>query len=139
MQTLRNLRAVDLGFAADELVQVRINPEGSGYKPEQLPQLYSTVLERISSTPGVRSASLAATGFRSGMSRTCCIAVEGRTVSPDEDREVQTINVTPGYFQTMGLSLQTGRDFTWQETRSLANPQSLRSSTRLWRSVILKQ
>jgi len=116
VQTLRNLRAVDLGFAADELVQVRINPEGSGYKSEQLPQLYSTVLERISSTPGVRSASLAATGFRSGMSRTCCIAIEGRAVSPDEDREVQTINVTPGYFQTMGLSLQAGRDFTWQET-----------------------
>ena len=116
VQTLRNLRAVDLGFAADELVQVRINPEGSGYKPDQLPQLYSTVLERIISAPGVRSASLAATGFRSGMSRTCCIAVEGRPVSPDEDREVQTINVTPGYFQTMGLSLQAGRDFTWQET-----------------------
>jgi predicted permease len=116
VQTLRNLRAVDLGFVADELVQVRINPEGSGYKSEQLPQLYSTVLERISSTPGVRSASLAATGFRSGMSRTCCIAIEGRAVSPDEDREVQTINVTPGYFQTMGLSLQAGRDFTWQET-----------------------
>jgi predicted permease len=116
VQTLRNLRAVDLGFAADELVQVRINPEGSGYKPDQLPQLYSSVLERISSTPGVRSASMAATGFRSGMSRTCCIAVEGRGVSPDEDREVQTINVTPGYFQTMGLSLQAGRDFTWQET-----------------------
>jgi predicted permease len=116
VQTLRNLRAVDLGFAADELLQVRINPEGSGYKPEQLPQLYSTVLERISSTPGVRSASLAVTGFRSGMSRTCCLAVEGRAVSPDEDREVQTINVTPGYFETMGLSLQAGRDFTWQET-----------------------
>ena len=116
VQTLRNLRAVDLGFAVDELVQVRINPEGSGYKPDQLPQLYSTVLERISSTPGVRSASMAATGFRSGMSRTCCIAIEGRAVSPDEDREVQTINVTPGYFQTMGLILQAGRDFTWQET-----------------------
>ncbi|HTG91405.1 MAG TPA: ABC transporter permease [Pyrinomonadaceae bacterium] len=116
VQTLRNLRAVDLGFAVDELVQVRINPEGSGYKPDQLPQLYSTVLERISSTPGVRSASMAATGFRSGMSRTCCIAIEGRAVSPDEDREVQTINVTPGYFQTMGLTLQAGRDFTWQET-----------------------
>jgi len=115
VKTLRNLRAVDLGFAADDIVQARIDPQGSGYKREQLPQLYSTLLERIRSAPGVQSASLAATGFRSGMSRTCCIAVEGRTASPEENREVQTVSATPGYFQTMGMSLQAGREFTWQE------------------------
>ena len=115
VQTLRNLRNLDLGFAGDAIVQARINPEGSGYKREQLPTLYHQLLERLNSTPGVRSASLAATGFRSGMSRTCCIAIQGREASPNEDREVQTLNVTPGYFDTMGLPLLAGRDFVWQE------------------------
>ena len=115
VKTLRNLRAVDLGFAADDIVQVRIDPQGSGYKREQLPQLYSSLLERIRSAPGVESASMAATGFRSGMSRTCCLAVEGREPRPAEDAQVQTLSATPGYFQTMGLSLLAGRDFTWQE------------------------
>ena len=115
VKTLRNLRSVDLGFAADELIQVRIDPQGSGYKVEQLPQLYSSLLERIGSAPGVQSVSMAGTGFRSGMSRTCCLAVEGREPRPQEDAQVQTINATPGYFQTMGLSLLAGRDFTWQE------------------------
>ncbi len=115
VQTLRNLRTVDLGFAGDSIIQARINPEGSGYKLEQLPALYSQLLERLNSTPGVRSVSLAATGFRSGMSRTCCIAVQGRVTRPEEDREVQTLSATPGYFQTMGLPFLAGRDFQWQE------------------------
>jgi predicted permease len=115
VQTLRNLRSVDLGFAGDSIVQARINPQGSGYKPEQLPALYRQLLERLNSATGVRSASLAATGFRSGMSRTCCIAIQGRTARPQEDREVQTLSATPGYFQTMGLPLLAGRDFVWQE------------------------
>ncbi len=118
VQTLRNLRKVDLGFAGDSIVQARINPEDSGYKKEQLSALYHQVLERLNSTPGVRSASLAATGFRSGSSRTCCINVQGRAAGPNEDREVQTLSATPGYFQTMGLRLITGRDFTWSDAGS---------------------
>ena len=118
VQTLRNLRSVDLGFAGEAIIQARINPQGSGYKPEQLPTLYRQLVERLNSTPGVRSVSLAASGFRSGSSRTCCIAVQGRIAHPEEDREVQTLSATPGYFQTMGLPLLAGRDFTWQDTGS---------------------
>ncbi len=118
VQTLRNLRNVDLGFAGDSIIQARINPQGSGYKAEQLPTLYSQLLERLNSAPGVRSASLAATGFRNGMSRTCCIAIQGRNAQPGEDREMQTLSATPNYFQTMGLTLLAGRDFVWQEANN---------------------
>lgn len=111
VQTLRNLRAINLGFAAEQVIQARINPQASGYKQEQLPELYRKLLEGLNSAPGVRSASLSGTGFRTGSSRTCCIAVEGYPIRPNEDREVQTISATPGYFQTMGLPLLAGRDF----------------------------
>jgi predicted permease len=115
VQTLRNLRTLDLGFAAEQIVQARVNPQVSGYKPEQLPELYRRLLERLNSAPGVRSASLAASGFRTGRSRTCCIAVEGYTHRADEDREIQILSVTPGYFQTLGLPLLAGRDFAPSE------------------------
>jgi predicted permease len=115
VQTLRNLRTLDLGFAAEQIVQARINPQVSGYKPEQLPELYRQLLERLNAAPGVRSATLAASGFRTGRSRTCCIAVEGYTHRPNEDREIQIISVMPGYFQTLGLPLLAGRDFTPSE------------------------
>ena len=114
-QTLRNLRTLDLGFAAESVIQARINPQASGYKQEQLPDLYRRLLERLNSAPGVSSVSMAGSGFRTGTSRTCCISVEGYAHSPNEDREIQINRVMPGYFQTMGLPLPHGRDFTPQE------------------------
>ena len=113
--TLRNLLTLDLGFAAESVIQARINPWASGYKREQLSDLYRRLLERLNTAPGVRSASLADSGFRSGGSRTCCIWVEGYAHRPGEDRQIRTNIVTPGYFQTIGLPLLLGRDFTTQE------------------------
>jgi predicted permease len=118
VRTLRNLRMLDLGFVAESAIQARINPRASGYKQEQLPDLYRRLLERLNSAPGIRSVSMADSGFRMGGSRTCCIGVEGYTHRPGEDREVRTNNVTPRYFQTMGLPLLLGRDFTPEEAGS---------------------
>ena len=112
LQTLHNLRTINLGFEADQIIQTRINPRSSGYKPEQYAELNRRLIERLNSAPGIRSASVAGSGFRSGSSRTCCIAIEGYTPSKDEDREIQILEVAPGYFSTIGLPLLIGRDFT---------------------------
>jgi len=119
VQTLRNLHALDLGFDAERIIQASINPESSGYKPDQLPDLTRRLLERLNSAPGIRSASMADFGFFVGSRETCCIAVEGHTYGPNEDRQIPTNGVTPGYFQTMGLPLILGREFTAQEAKSL--------------------
>ena len=116
--TLRNLRTVDLGFAAEQVVQARVSPLSSGYKQEQLPELYGRLLQRVNSIPGIRSASMSSSGFLTGRSRTCCIAVQGYTPQPTEDREIQTLSVTPGYFFTIGLPLVTGRDFSPSDVSS---------------------
>jgi predicted permease len=118
LKTLHNLRTINLGFQSDQLLQARISPRSSGYKPEQYPELNKRLLERLNSTPGIRSASVAGSGFRSGSSRTCCIAVEGYIPGKDEDRQIQIVEVAPGYFSTMGLPLLMGRDFTPSEVEN---------------------
>ncbi len=115
LQTLRNLRAVDLGFETGEIVQAAINPQRAGYTRNQLPDLYRRLLERLGSAPGIRSVSLATNGFRTGSSRTCCVAAQGHVPGPGEEREIHTMNVTPGYFQTIGLQMLHGRAFTWTD------------------------
>jgi putative ABC transport system permease protein len=94
---------------------VRIVPEASGYTPQQVPELSRRLKERLSGIPGVESVTMALSGLAGGMSRTCCIAVEGHTPVPGEEREVRTIGVAPGYFRTIALSLLLGRDFLSQD------------------------
>jgi hypothetical protein len=73
LETLHNLRTRDLGFAAETLVQVRTQPEASGYKREQIPDLARRIVERLRTTPGVLAVSVAHSGFATGTSSTCCI------------------------------------------------------------------
>ena len=115
VQTLRNLSALDLGFDAERLIEVGINPESSGYKRDQLPDLTRRLLERLNSVPGIRSASMSDAGFNGGLSEVCCITVEGHTYDLNEDRHIWSNRVTPVYFQTIGLPLILGREFTSQD------------------------
>jgi putative ABC transport system permease protein len=110
VQTLRNYRA-RIGFPAEQIVHFGIDLQRRGYKPEQL-------LERLKSLPGVRSATTEAWWDLHWKTQACCIAVDGYDHRPDEDRTIQIKHVRPGYFQTIGLSLLHGRDFTPQEISS---------------------
>ncbi len=117
VQTLRNYRA-RISFPADHIIHFGISYRASGYKSEQVPDLNRRILERLNSAPGVRSAALEGWWDPGRKSEACCVAVEGYIHRPDEDRYVQTKLVRSGYFQTLGLPLLLGRDFTPQEISS---------------------
>jgi predicted permease len=114
VQTLRNLRTRDLGFAADSLLEVRVRPEPGGYREGQV-DLSRRLHETLAAAPGVQSATFAHSGFGTGIARTCCLAVEGYEHQPGEDRQIRTLGVAPGYFLTMRLPLLRGRDFRSEE------------------------
>jgi len=119
VRTLRNLSAQDFGIATERVIQGRISAEAAGYKKDQLPDLYRRILERLNSSPGIRSATMADAGFLQGITDgSCCIAVEGYSYRPDEERRIRTNGVMPGYFQTIGLPLPLGREFTPSEASS---------------------
>lgn len=126
VRTLQNLRTLDLGFAPSHLVQARISPLSSGYRPEQANGLYSRIAERLRSISGVLSVAMGGSGFRNGTSQTCCLAVEGREAGPAEDRRIVTNSVTADYFTTMEIPLLAGRGFTsadmvgWHEREKAA-------------------
>ncbi len=111
LETVHNLRTRDLGFDAESLVQVRTHPEASGYKGEQLADVARRVVERLRAAPGVRAVSVGHSGFATGTSETCCIAIPGRVFASDRERGVRMIGVGPGYFATVGQRLRLGRDF----------------------------
>jgi predicted permease len=118
LQTLHNMRTHDLGFSTDGLVQFEV------MKNHRPPPVDATarILERLSSLPELGGVTLAHAGFGTGISRTCCVAVEGHVHADGEEREIATIGVLPGYFQTVQLPLR-GRDFALHE--ATLNPRQL--------------
>src|SRR6185503_2497272 len=77
----------------------------------QIGSLSRQVLERLTSIPGVRSATLAAMTPISGAAGSRFISVPGFTENPDDRRRVTLNTVAPRYFETLGTPFIAGRDF----------------------------
>jgi putative ABC transport system permease protein len=75
------------------------------------------VAERVRTLPGVKSASWVTDLPLSGSSDSDSFAIAGRPEpGPSESREAFFNVVGPGYFQTLGIPLLRGRDFTDRDT-----------------------
>jgi putative ABC transport system permease protein len=111
--SLRNLDHQNFGFNPDSRYLVRINPMLSNYKQEQLVPLFREIQERLSAIPGVRSVSSATYAPMSGDQWGADIRVEGKPEpGPKDDFNADWTRVTPGFFDTVGAKMLTGRPIT---------------------------
>ena len=62
-KSLSRLLRVELGFEPDHLVTLNVDASGSGYGTDQQTLVFTkTILDRVESMPGVRSAAIARRG-----------------------------------------------------------------------------
>lgn len=115
VRTLRNLRAVDIGFATDHLVSFRVNPRLAGYQGEQLQPLHRRILESLAALPGVRMVAATDDPDLTDNDETGNAAISGYKAAEGEDMQVEEPWVTPAYFATMQVPLLAGRAFTEQD------------------------
>ena len=111
--TLHRLRSMDPGFDRDHVATFTLDPTLKAYTPAQSLALSKALLEKASALPGVISASLAARPLMRGTGVKATLAPMGAHVTAADFLSASLNNVTPGYFQTMGIRLLSGRDFTW--------------------------
>jgi macrolide transport system ATP-binding/permease protein len=109
VRSLQKLKSLDLGIDPENLLQVALDTQG--YKGARLTSLYTQLLERVSSIPGVRSASGSGLGLMSGYRQRNTVSVQGNT-SDDDTTFVDSADVGPRFFETAGQPLLLGRDFT---------------------------
>jgi predicted permease len=112
VRTLRNFLALDTGYAAERVLEARIDPRGAGYAADALPGLHQRLLGAVSAVRGVRSVSLSMHGLGVGAQRLGGFTVPGVERPPEWNRQGQENFVTPEYFATVGMVLLKGRDFT---------------------------
>ena len=111
--SLRNLEHENFGFNPDGRYLVSINPKLSNYKQEQLVPLFRRVEERLSAIPGVRSVSSATYAPLSGDEWGTDIRIQGKPEpGPRDDASADWTRVTPGFFNTVGAGMLSGRAIT---------------------------
>jgi predicted permease len=111
VRSLQNLQTTDTGVEMDNLVTFGLSPALSGYDNPRTVNLYNELLERLRSTPGIKSASHAAVGILAGNEWDSSTSVEGHNAKDGEDMQAFMNALSPGYFETMGIKLLDGRDF----------------------------
>jgi predicted permease len=115
LHSLFNLETFNAGFDRDKVSVVRINGYSASRTRDQVAGFYEKILERVRQLPGVHSASYSSFTPISGKEVGINIVVEGYTLRPGEVANERFVGVSPGYFETMGISLLEGRDFTLEE------------------------
>jgi putative ABC transport system permease protein len=124
---LSNAQGIDPGFDAGKILDAQLNINLLRYTKTQGKEFYRRVIERVEALPGVESASLARVVPLSGSARTTTFLIQGKD-GPDnvsrgegtgqeaENPYVVNANVVGlKYFQTLGIPLLSGRDFTAQD------------------------
>jgi predicted permease len=110
LRTVANLRSLQLGFAPEQLLVFSVKPTLAGYRGERALAYYDRALEKLAATPGIREASASRYGLLQGGAQTTRFyypEANGRLKSLDDS---YVHNISPGYFDTVGIPLLAGRD-----------------------------
>jgi predicted permease len=109
LRTVQNLRQVDVGFNARNLVIFRIAPALNGYDDARIARLYAQLLDRLRAVPGVTGTTLSNPALLSGSVNQTSIFVQGRVYSPEARDSINRMVVAPGFTEMMEIPLLVGR------------------------------
>ncbi len=113
LRSLENIRTTSPGFSTTRVVQTGISLVAAGYSAPQSEIFQDQLMDRIRALPGVDSAAFArVTPLDYSSYSSTPIAVDGYEVPPEAQPTVEYNQVSPGYFDTMGIPLLSGREFS---------------------------
>jgi putative ABC transport system permease protein len=115
MRSFARLQKVSLGFEPDNVLTMQVSLPDSKYSQKgSIVDFFNRLLEQMRTVPGVTdAAAVTQPPLFSGASWAQEITLEGNeAASSDTKPSGATFAVTPHYFQTMGIPLLEGRDFT---------------------------
>lgn len=119
-RSMRSLLQIDVGYDREQILVARMDVRSMGYAAAERQALYSRILEKLSSLPGVTSASISLNGPLGTSQRTSSLGVEGYTPGPDEQLDTNEEITTDKYFETVGLKIVEGRGFQAEDKAPFA-------------------
>jgi predicted permease len=134
LRSLARLRSIEPSLATDRVIAATVNLTLRGYDEPRGQRFYEELLTGVARLPGIESATLTSVlPVTAGGAR---INLNARATRPaiDAPFEADMITASPGYFQTFGIPLVRGRDFSAAD-RTPGRPVTIINETlkqRLW-------
>jgi len=111
-----HLRQVDPGFSPEHVAVMNLTIPQSKYRQwHQISSFYTQLIERLQTSPGVRSATIA---YDQPLTSNWIdsFTIAGRPAPEAGETPAESFRpVGDGYFRTLGIELRTGRHFTPQD------------------------
>jgi putative ABC transport system permease protein len=109
-RALQYAQSVYPGRQPETVLTAGLDPRQNGYDVARAREFYQKLTTRIEALPGVEAVSLAQLLYTAEGGGNTTLSIKD---SPNESGLLTQINaVAPGYFETLGITLLTGRDFT---------------------------
>ena len=111
LRSLTRAQGTDTGFETRGVLVMNFNLGREGYTPARGQIFYEQAATRVSGLPGVRHAAIAQSApLAGGLLRS--VFPEGQDTTTRDRILVQVNSIGTGYFETIGIPLTSGRDFT---------------------------
>jgi predicted permease len=120
LQDLKNATTVDKGFVTENLLVADLAPGLQGYSRARSDELYRRLRETLMGTPNVKAVGYVG-NLPLGLSESdSWVEIAGYAPAKNENMSLQTTQVTPGYFEAMGIPIKEGRAFTERDDSASA-------------------
>jgi len=108
---------IDLGFDYRRLIGIEFQTRASNQDPAQSQAIRRQMIRRIAGIPGVKSVSVASRAPLTGGARFVSVAFQGRANDLHHGFESLYTLATPDYFDTVGIPVLRGRNFSEEDLR----------------------
>jgi putative ABC transport system permease protein len=117
IRSFTRLASVDPGFRVEPALTFEVTlPEARYEKEPQQVAYFDQLMPKLRGIPGVQSAGAVVSLPLSGSSIVLNFEIAGRPPLPPSQQPAMQVRVaTPDYFQTVGIPLKRGREFTEQD------------------------
>ncbi len=116
LRSLQQAATIAIGFRANGIVSLSVDPRINGYNAERTVQLLADIRRRVAALPGVISVVTTDSVPLNGGNRSddfhALVKPKSNAGVSEPDPIVELYMVTPGYFEAMGIPRLAGRDFS---------------------------
>jgi predicted permease len=112
-RSFTNMASFDPGFDVEHTLTMELTPSTFLYDAARSRTFFRQLTERIAAVPGVSHVALAdRVPFYVGFPTALEVSTDGRDCAVADCRKVTRYGVGPGHFDTLGIPILAGRDFT---------------------------